>query len=81
MNFKHKPTVFRIQRITHSPRCGSNCAKGGVQRNNSLWTRGASDSECFVGDIIDGANKKSQKYILEMQRLFQEKDLVDGKVV
>ena len=40
-----------------------------------------SDTENFVGDLTNDAKNKSEKYILEMQRLFQEKDLVDGKVV
>ena len=65
VKFKHKHVASHIQRLNYSSYCSSNFSKCGAnkqlcswKRNQSLWTVGASDTECFVGHVNDKREKK-----------------------
>ena len=88
VNFSYKPSLSHVQRLTYSPYCGSNCAKGALFEKYSFWmgvhdyvfSRGISDTENFTSNLDEEGAQSNNKGILKTQEDFQNEDLVDVKV-
>lgn len=88
VDFNYMPTMSHAQRLTYSSYYGGNCGKGGVflqfcgyMGAHDLFTGGMSDTEYLIEKKKQQEKNNKVEGILERQRVFQEKDKVNGQVI